>query len=57
MWEYVLFLDTLFYDMWITCANSLGMGMGLGLIVTSLLTKATFAPFIIYGVRDIMILM
>jgi len=36
--------------MWTTFAETFGMGMGLGLIATSLLTKAVFAPFIIYSV-------
>jgi len=36
--------------MWITASENLGMGMGLGLIATSLLTKAVFTPVIIYSV-------
>jgi hypothetical protein len=36
--------------MWIYCADDVGMGMGLGLIVTSLFTKGVFSPFIIYAV-------
>jgi hypothetical protein len=36
--------------MWITAAENFGMGMGLGLITTSLLTKAIFTPVIIYSV-------
>jgi hypothetical protein len=36
--------------MWTYCAESLGMGMGIGLIASSLFTKAIFAPFIIYSV-------
>jgi hypothetical protein len=50
MWEYISYLDTLFYDMWINCADIGGMGLGLGLIITSLLTKSIFAPVIIYSV-------
>ena len=51
MWEYVQYLDTTFYDMWIYSAESMGLGMGVGLIASSLFTKAIFAPFIIYSVR------
>jgi len=51
MWEYVSYLDTTFYDMWLYCADSLGMGMGIGLIASSLFTKAIFTPFIMYSVR------
>jgi hypothetical protein len=36
--------------MWVTAAENWGMGMGLGLIATSLMTKALFTPFIIYAV-------
>jgi len=50
MWEYVSYLDTTFYDMWLYCADSLGMGMGIGLIASSLFTKAIFTPFIMYSV-------
>jgi len=49
LWEYVSYLDTTFYGMWTYCAESLGMGMGIGLIASSLFTKAIFAPFIIYS--------
>jgi len=38
--------------MWTFCAESLGMGMGVGLIASSLFTKAIFAPFIIYSVQN-----
>jgi len=31
------------------CADFGGMGMGLGLIVTSLITKSVFAPVIVYS--------
>ena len=40
----------MFYDMWIVCAENLGLGMGMGLVVSSLLTKAVFTPIIVYGV-------
>jgi hypothetical protein len=45
-----MYLDNTFYDMWLSCADIGGMGLGMGLIVTSLLTKAAFTPFIVYAV-------
>lgn len=48
-WEYIMYLDTLFYDMWIVCADNMGMGLGLGLIASSLATKLFFSPAIIYS--------
>ena len=35
--------------MWIYCAETMGMGMGVGLIASSLFTKAVFTPFIVYS--------
>lgn len=49
LWEYVSYLDTTFYSMWIYCAESLGMGMGFGLLASSLFTRTLFTPFIIYS--------
>lgn len=49
LWEYVSYLDTTFYGMWMYTAESMGMGMGFGLLASSLFTKAIFAPFIIYS--------
>jgi hypothetical protein len=49
LWEYVSYLDTTFYGMWMYTAESMGMGMGFGLVASSLFTKAIFAPFIIYS--------
>lgn len=43
------YLDTTFYGMWMYTAESMGMGMGFGLVASSLFTKAIFAPFIIYS--------
>ena len=51
IWEYIQYLDSTFYGMWIYAAENMGMGMGYGLLATSILTKALFAPFIIYSVR------
>lgn len=51
LWEYISYLDVLFYDLWLACAepSGLGMGLGLGLIVSSFFTKAIFSPVIIYS--------
>lgn len=50
-WEYVLYLDTIFYDLWLACAepSGLGVGLGFGLIISSFMTKAAFTPFIAYS--------
>lgn len=51
MWEYVSYLDTLFYELWLACAepSGLGLGLGAGLILSSFFTKAVFTPVIIYS--------
>lgn len=43
-------MDDLALSFWLYASQNFGMGMGLGLIATSLLTKSIFAPFIVYGV-------
>lgn len=50
-WEYISYCDTLFYDLWVHCAepSGLGLGLGIGLIISSFLTKAVFSPVIIYS--------
>jgi len=50
-WEYCQYLDTLFYDLWLQCAEptGLGMGLGMGLIISSFITKGMFTPFIMYS--------
>ena len=35
------------------CAENMGLGMGIGLVASSLVTKAIFTPLIIYAVRAI----
>jgi hypothetical protein len=39
--------------MWVFFSDNLGMGMGIGIIATSLITKAVFAPFIMYSVNNV----
>lgn len=50
-WEYCMYLDTLFYDMWTLAAepSGLGLGLGMGLILTSFISKSVFTPVIIYS--------
>ena len=50
-WEYCVYLDTTFYDMWLACAepSGLGFGLGVGLILSSFATKALFTPVMIYS--------
>jgi len=47
--EYVCFLDTTFYEMWLTCADGWGLGLGLGLMASSLITRLIFVPSMIYA--------
>lgn len=49
IWEGFLYFDQLFYDMWVFSADEIGLGMGLGLILTSLSVRLLFAPFIMYS--------
>lgn len=51
LWEYITYLDTAFYDLWLMCAEQqgLGLGLGLGLILSSAITKAIFSPVIAYS--------
>lgn len=50
-WEYISYLDTAFYDLWLLCAEQqgLGLGLGMGLIISSMITKVMFAPAIMYS--------
>ncbi len=50
-WEFLAYLDQSFYDLWIVCAEPSGLGLGLGggLILSSFITKAVFAPVLTYS--------
>ena len=48
--ESLVYYESLIWDLWIFFAETQGMGMGLGLIATSLVTRAMFAPVIMYSV-------
>jgi hypothetical protein len=51
IFEFLNYLDTLVLDLWMACSEptGLGMGLGFGLIVCSVITKSIFAPIILYG--------
>ena len=48
-WEYVQYCDDLFYGLWISMADTYGLGLGAGLIASSFITKLAFAPPTIYS--------
>ena len=48
--EALVYYESIIYDLWMFFAETQGIGMGFGVIMTSLLTRAMFAPVIIYGV-------
>jgi hypothetical protein len=49
--EYVMYVDSTCYDLWIAFASAdgLGVGLGLGLILTSCMTRMMFIPSTLYG--------
>jgi hypothetical protein len=51
IFEYINYLDNLLFDLWMVCSEptGLGMGLGFGLIVSSMISKSVFAPIILYG--------
>jgi membrane protein insertase Oxa1/YidC/SpoIIIJ len=51
IFEYMLSLDALFYDLWLMCAepSGLGLGLGFGIMLSTMITKSVFIPGIIYG--------
>ena len=48
--EAFLFYDTMVYDLWINVADQYGVGLGIGLIASALVSRGMFAPLIIYSV-------
>ena len=44
-------MDALFYDLWMVCSepSGLGLGMCLGLVASTALTKIAFIPAIMYS--------
>lgn len=48
-WEYVGYLDDLFYNAWMTAAQTGNMGLCGGLMVTAFATRVAFMPLAIYS--------
>ena len=48
--EALLWYETQINDLWIFFAEAQGMGMGFGVIAAALVSRAIFAPIIIYSV-------
>lgn len=49
IWEYVVFLDDLFYNAWITAGQTGSLGLTFGLIVSTLATRLFFVPSTLYS--------
>jgi membrane protein insertase Oxa1/YidC/SpoIIIJ len=49
LWEYVVYLDDLFYTSWIECAQIGNMGLCGGLMLTAFATRVAFMPLAIYS--------
>ena len=47
--EMLIYYETLLWDLWQFMAESQGLGMGVGLIAASFLSRSLFAPVIIYS--------
>lgn len=47
--EILLYYETLLWDLWQFCAETQGLGMGVGLIAASFLSRGLFAPVIVYS--------
>ena len=48
-WEYVIYLDDLFYNAWMTTSDVSGMGLCFGLMATCFITRLGFVPFGMYS--------
>jgi len=48
-WEYVVFLDELFYNSWMTAASTGNMGLCFGLLASTFITRLMFMPVGIYS--------
>jgi len=47
--EYICFLDDLFYNAWMTASSTGNVGLTIGLLSTTLVTRMCFVPFGIYS--------
>ena len=50
--EALLYCEAEIYTLWLLIANDCGMGLGLGLVASSLITRCIFLPSIVYGVSN-----
>ena len=50
--ESLVYYESLIWEMWMFFAETQGLGMGVGLICTSIVTRAMSAPIIIYSVSN-----
>lgn len=48
-WELLAYLDEVFYNQWIYLAEDCGMGLGAGLLITSLAVRLAFVPLVMYS--------
>ena len=48
-WEYVSYLDNVFYGAWMSAADVGGMGLCYGLMATAFATRLCFTPLAIYS--------
>lgn len=48
LFEYIIYLDDLFFNAWMTMADINGMGLCYGLMATTFFTRLFFTPLNIY---------
>lgn len=48
-WEYLSYMDNLIFDTWLNVAQSTGLGMCGGLMITAAATRMFFVPMGVYG--------
>lgn len=53
MWEGFLYLDSIAYDFWMFLGNEMGLGLGLGLVSATIVTKLLFSPSVLYSVSSL----
>ena len=51
-WEYIAWCDNVVYDLWmhLSTADGMSLGLGAGLIITSMLCRSVFIAPTLYGV-------
>ena len=48
--EMIVYYETIIWDLWMFFAETQGIGMGFGICAASLVSRALFAPIIVYSV-------